>query len=425
MAISGETAESWFGRNPMSSVTADIHEEAESTMRISLTRDIRRTTRRLLRRSKLTADFEYRSRWIGKSKANRTVVESSVFIDLEESLYLNQRVQSQCGNTDVGAYLMLKSKHNRPVVLSAFFFVASVTMLFGLEACGQQVSDLKIVDLEGDQVVRIDAGGAVFDARDKKVATVNDREGSFTFLKPQAGDTQKIVFKNDPTVQRDNDRYVVKIGDGATFDVKPDGSVLFNGQPWARVFGYTQNAAQKDRFLAAICIFPLVREGPFVSLPRNTKNAEPDRAIKTQPKIWIPSNDEIYVDDDVIQKADFDSRLGEKISEFLKRPAGANKIVYIAGSTNVNWGTVVNVINRMRDKGVDRIALIVESNDHGKNRFLLQILPQRDPNEDIGKLKPNPLTLVVSISIDLQLKLNWDAMGSVNDPSALTARLAQ
>jgi biopolymer transport protein ExbD len=317
---------------------------------------------------------------------------------------------------------MLKSNHNRLVALSALLFVASVTM-FSLEACGQQVSDLKIVDLEGDQVVRIDAGGAVFDARDNKVATVNDREGSFTFLKPQVGDNKKIVFKNDPAVQRDNDRYVVKIGDGATFDVKPDGSVLFNGQPWARVFGYTQNGAQKDRFLAAICIIPLVREGPFLLLPRNTKNAEPDRAIKTQPKIWIPSNDEIYVDDERIQKADFDSRLGERIDEFLKRPAGANKLVYIAISIDANWGTVVNVINKMRERSLDRIGLIVEGNDHTKRRFLLQIPGERDPNEDVSKWKPNPLTLVVSIGMDLSLELNRDVMGSVNDPSGLASKL--
>src|SRR5438132_3002458 len=38
LTIGGETAESWFGRNPLSSVTADISEEAESTMRISHTR---------------------------------------------------------------------------------------------------------------------------------------------------------------------------------------------------------------------------------------------------------------------------------------------------------------------------------------------------------------------------------------------------
>lgn len=59
------------------------------------------------------------------------------------------------------------------------------------------------------------------------------------------------------------------------------------------------------------------------------------------------------------------------------------------------------------------------------SRFKADIPSQRDPNEDTSKLKPNPLTLVVSISTDLQLKLNQDAMGSVNDPGALAAKLQQ
>ena len=59
------------------------------------------------------------------------------------------------------------------------------------------------------------------------------------------------------------------------------------------------------------------------------------------------------------------------------------------------------------------------------HRFKADIPSQRDPNEDVSKLKPNPLTLVVSISTDLQLKLNQDGMGSVNDPGALAAKLQQ
>ena len=58
------------------------------------------------------------------------------------------------------------------------------------------------------------------------------------------------------------------------------------------------------------------------------------------------------------------------------------------------------------------------------SRFKADIPTQRDPNEDLSKLKPNPLTLVVTISQDLQLKLNQDDMGSVNDPTALSQRLA-
>jgi len=57
--------------------------------------------------------------------------------------------------------------------------------------------------------------------------------------------------------------------------------------------------------------------------------------------------------------------------------------------------------------------------------FKADIPTQRDPNEDVSKLKPNPLTLVVSISTDLQIKLNQEFMGSVNDTSALSAKLQQ
>ena len=57
------------------------------------------------------------------------------------------------------------------------------------------------------------------------------------------------------------------------------------------------------------------------------------------------------------------------------------------------------------------------------SRFMADIPTQRDPNEDLSQLKPNPLTLVVSIANDLQLKLNQDSMGSVNDTSALSKKL--
>src|SRR5215510_15447052 len=59
------------------------------------------------------------------------------------------------------------------------------------------------------------------------------------------------------------------------------------------------------------------------------------------------------------------------------------------------------------------------------SRFKADIPTQRDPNEDLSKLKPNPLTLVVSIGSDLQIKLNQDSMGSVNDPGQLAQKLTQ
>ncbi len=59
------------------------------------------------------------------------------------------------------------------------------------------------------------------------------------------------------------------------------------------------------------------------------------------------------------------------------------------------------------------------------SRFKADIPTQRDPNEDLSKLKPNPLTLVVSIANDLSIKFNQDNMGSVNDTAPLAQRLAQ
>src|SRR4029079_13315135 len=57
------------------------------------------------------------------------------------------------------------------------------------------------------------------------------------------------------------------------------------------------------------------------------------------------------------------------------------------------------------------------------SRFEADIPTQRDPNEDLSQLKPNPLTLVVSISNDLQLKLNQDSVGSVNDTAQSSQKL--
>jgi biopolymer transport protein ExbD len=59
------------------------------------------------------------------------------------------------------------------------------------------------------------------------------------------------------------------------------------------------------------------------------------------------------------------------------------------------------------------------------SRFKADIPTQRDPNEDLSKLKPNPLTLVVSIAPDMSIKLNQDALGSVNDTTPLSQRLLQ
>jgi len=57
-------------------------------------------------------------------------------------------------------------------------------------------------------------------------------------------------------------------------------------------------------------------------------------------------------------------------------------------------------------------------------RFKALVPEEPDPNLDLSQVKPNPLTLVVSIEKDLGIKLNTDTAGSVNDTSSLSTRLS-
>ena len=60
------------------------------------------------------------------------------------------------------------------------------------------------------------------------------------------------------------------------------------------------------------------------------------------------------------------------------------------------------------------------------SRFEAKIPSEPDPNQDLSLLKPNPLTLVVTITsaTDLKLKLNSEDIGSTGETGALSTRLA-
>jgi biopolymer transport protein ExbD len=56
------------------------------------------------------------------------------------------------------------------------------------------------------------------------------------------------------------------------------------------------------------------------------------------------------------------------------------------------------------------------------SRFEAKVPSEPDPNQS-QDIKPNPLTLVVTIAPDFKLKLNQDEMGSVNDTGPLSTKL--
>ena len=162
-----------------------------------------------------------------------------------------------------------------------------------------------------------------------------------------------------------------------------------------------------------ICVVFLVvaqAQQPHVELARGLSNATSDAALNanTAVVVTIPTANEFYIGDLRTPK----NELGRRISESLKGRSEAARFVYIAAGRAVDFGTVVEVLNIIRQEDIDHFRLIV---DRGRAReishgtFLIVVPSLRDPGEDVSKLKPNPLTLVVSVSMELELKVNQDS----------------
>jgi biopolymer transport protein ExbD/biopolymer transport protein TolR len=226
-------------------------------------------------------------------------------------------------------------------------------------------------------------------------------------------------------------------------------------------------------------VTPFLQQGITVALPKNLNNPDVDPNIIKESSIVIsiPNDGEYYLGKQRVAR----EQLTEKVDTMLKGIKNEqDRIVYIKSGVGVSYGDVVNVINEVRKLGVDKIGLVADKKKKGgaapaattlkekismamggspkkgsttaepyinvtplidvllvlliifmvvtplkPSRFKADIPTQRDPNEDLSKLKPNPLTLVVTIAPDLSIKLNQDSLGSVNDPTPLAQRLLQ
>ena len=150
-----------------------------------------------------------------------------------------------------------------------------------------------------------------------------------------------------------------------------------------------------------------------VDIPRNLNNPDSDPELLKESAviISIPNSDQAYVGAKPVVKDD----LGSRISELLNRQPEPDKIVYIAAGASVDYGAVVRVIDIIRNQKVNKIGLIAgrklmsdeeSRSSYPPTRFLIEVPRMIDADEEIINLKPNPLTLVASISLDLKIKLN-------------------
>jgi biopolymer transport protein ExbD len=95
-----------------------------------------------------------------------------------------------------------------------------------------------------------------------------------------------------------------------------------------------------------------------IALPKS-KYPEPDPNIikDTSAIVEIPADGEFYIGRDKVAQADIPAR----IREILKNKPADEQVVYIkSDSKEVKYGTVVSVIDSIRDAGFDRIGLVAE-----------------------------------------------------------------
>ena len=116
-----------------------------------------------------------------------------------------------------------------------------------------------------------------------------------------------------------------------------------------------------DVMLVLLIIFmvvaPMLQTGVSVALPQS-KYPEPDPNIikDTSAVVSITPDDKIFFGREPVVKDD----LARKIDNMLKDKPPAEQVVYVKSDKLVKYGTVVGVIDMIREAGYDRIGLVAE-----------------------------------------------------------------
>ena len=123
-----------------------------------------------------------------------------------------------------------------------------------------------------------------------------------------------------------------------------------------------------DVMLVLLIIFmvvaPLLQSGVTVTLPKS-KYPDPDPNIikDTSAVVAIPGGNDprIYIGRDAVALDD----LGQKIKNILKDKQPQDQVVYIKAGKLVKYGTVVEVIDKIREAQFERIGLVSEKEKEG------------------------------------------------------------
>ncbi len=122
-----------------------------------------------------------------------------------------------------------------------------------------------------------------------------------------------------------------------------------------------------DIMLVLLIIFmvvtPFLQQGVTVAIPRDMNSPEVDPNIikESSVVISIPNDGQYYLGKEQVSKEE----LGPRVDKMLKNKEDKDRIVYIKSGVNVSYGSVVEVINVIRQQGVDKIGLVADKKKKG------------------------------------------------------------
>ena len=124
-----------------------------------------------------------------------------------------------------------------------------------------------------------------------------------------------------------------------------------------------------DVMLVLLIIFmvitPMLQAGVSVALPRAKNPIETQDIIKeSSVVVAIPNDGEYYVNKDRITDL---KTIGQEVKDRLSKKAPQDQIVYIKSGSSVKYGTVVKVIDEIRNQGFDRIGLVADKEKEKKS----------------------------------------------------------
>jgi len=164
------------------------------------------------------------------------------------------------------------------------------------------------------------------------------------------------------------------------------------------------------------------------NLPQNMKSAYDDADIAKESSCVISVNDDSG--DFFIGKEKFsEARLTEKIVEKMKDKSPDKRIVYIESAVGVSYRTIVKLLDSIRKADIDKAGLVAYRKKYEKlaeQPAMIEVkLPSEPKAGSLEIVKPNPLTLVVSIDKTGVLTLNNESIGNIGETENLIVKLTE